>query len=161
MTEHHTCRDRGYRHHGCPFRGSDGHGEPLSSTSTPTRLPLPLDWVSTLLGNVPLPVSPICAADADHAFGGGDPASMNTTLTTSVTGPCSSQAAMEPPTDASGNASELQPLIWAAPASTASSEETMPPLDGPEDSDEMEEGEAGTEGIVCAVTPTPKRDEHR
>ncbi len=66
---HRTCRDHRYRHHGCSFRGSDGHWEPQSSTSTPTRLPLPLDWVSTLLGNVSLSIYPICAADADHAFG--------------------------------------------------------------------------------------------
>ncbi len=66
-TDSHTCRDRGYRHHGCPFRGPGGHGELLSGTSTPTRLPLPSDRVSTLLGNVPLPVSPVYAADADHA----------------------------------------------------------------------------------------------
>ncbi len=68
-TNRHACWDCGYCHHGCPFRGPGGHGEPLSNTSTPTRFPLPSDRVSTLLGNVPLSVCPVCATDANHASG--------------------------------------------------------------------------------------------
>ncbi len=86
---------------------------------------------------------------------------MNATLPTSVTALCPSQAAMEHPVAASGATLEPPLPIGEALASPASSKETMPPLDGPEDSEEMEEEETETQGVVCAVTPTPKREGHR
>ena len=57
----------GNYHHGCPFCIPGGNGETLSSASTPTRFPSPSNRVSSLLGNVPLSVSPVCTTDADHA----------------------------------------------------------------------------------------------
>ena len=92
---------------------------------------------------------------------GGNPTSMNTTLPTSVARLCPSQVAMDPPADTSGTALEPPPPIWEAPASPTSSEEAMPPLEGPEDSDEIEEEVAESQGVVWAVTPTPKREAYR
>ncbi len=81
---------------------------------------------------------------------------MNATLPTSVTGLCPSQAALKPPADSSGATLEPSPLIGETPDSPASSYGEMPPLESPEDSDEMEEEEIETQGAFCAVTPTPK-----
>ncbi len=81
---------------------------------------------------------------------------MNTTLPTSVAGLCTTQAALDPPADTSEPTLEPLPPTWEAAASPTSSQGEMPPLEGPEDSDEMEEEVAENQGVVCAVTPTPK-----
>ncbi len=44
-------------------------GSPYPVPPPPTRSPLPSNRVSTLLGNVPLSVPPVCATYADHALG--------------------------------------------------------------------------------------------
>ncbi len=87
---------------------------------------------------------------------GGNPAMMNAAWPTSVTELCPSQAALGPPPDVSGTTLEPLPPLEETPGSPASLYEDMSPLEGPEDSDEREEGEVETQGAVCTVAPVPK-----
>ncbi len=65
------CAYRGCRHshHGRSFRGPVGYRSPVYRISTTAGLPLPLNWVNTLLGNVPLSLPTVCAAVANHSLG--------------------------------------------------------------------------------------------
>ncbi len=92
---------------------------------------------------------------------GGNLATMNATLPNPVPELCPSQAALEPPSDASGATLEPSSPLEEAPDSSVYLYGDMPPLEGPEDSDEMGEEEVEPKGAVCAVTPVPKGRGHR
>ncbi len=92
---------------------------------------------------------------------GGNPTSMNATLPTSATVSCHTQVAMETPAVILGTTLDSPLPISEAPDSPASSYGEMPPLEGLEDSDELEEEEIETKGAVCAVTSIPKGEGHR
>ncbi len=69
--------------------------------------------------------------------------------------------ALEPPADAAEATLEPSPPLEETPDLPPSLYEDMPPLEGPEDSDEMEEEEIEIQGAVCMVTPIPKGRGHR
>ncbi len=79
-----------------------------------------------------------------------------TSLPTSTVELCPTQVVPDPTSDTPDATSEPILMVLEAPASPASSETSMPPLDGPEDLDEMEEEVDETQGVVCVVAPTPK-----
>ncbi len=86
---------------------------------------------------------------------------MCTTLPAPTSEPCPTKVAPDPTTDTPDIALEIVLPALAGPPSPTLSETSMPPLDGPEDLDEMEEVVAEGQGVVCAVTPTPKMDRNR
>ncbi len=87
---------------------------------------------------------------------GGNLATMNATLPTPVTELCPSQASLEPPSDAPGATLEPSPPFKETLGTPASLYEDMPPLEGPEDSDERGEEDVETKGAACIVAPVPK-----
>ena len=62
----HASRVRGRYCHNYSVHGPDDKRESISHASAPTGFPQPSGWVSTLLGNVPLPVPSVCATNADR-----------------------------------------------------------------------------------------------
>ncbi len=92
---------------------------------------------------------------------GGNLVMMNATLSNPVAELCPPEASLEPPPDASGAIREPSPPLEETLCSPASIYEDMPPLEGPEDSDERGKEEIETQGAVCTVAPVPKGRGHR
>ncbi len=132
-------------------------GRPYAAHPPPPGFPYLPAGYSPCWGMYPYPYPQYMPPLPTIPLGGNIPP-MGASLSVPASEPCPTQVALDPTMARTVTAPEDTPPVLVAPAS---SETSMPPMDGLEDIDEMEEVAAEGQGAICSVTQTSKMYEKR